>query len=226
MTDTFVSRMRSADYHEGYWERGEGSNYVNYGPDPGWQPTVHTMCMELGTTGRWLEVACAKGWFVYEARFAGVDCWGIDISEYAIGQAPNRVRDRVVLGNVAEAIPWPAAAMDVVCSWEFLEHVYEDELDRVLREMERVLRPGGWLWHRIGIDCADDPRFAGAEHGHQNDVTHVLEMPDRWWRSMFDRRGWQHQPHAERALNSVFRDRDWANRFYVYRVGDGTATAR
>jgi len=45
--------------------------------------------------------------------------------------------------GVGEALPWPDASFDVVTCVDVLEHV--DDLDMVLSEAARVLRPGGWF---------------------------------------------------------------------------------
>lgn len=213
-----MTKMHSGLYHEGYWERGEGSNYVAYGDDPGWGPTLTAMAQCIGHDGKWLEIACAKGFFTRRARAAGVDCWGIDLSAYAIGQAPGDVRPYVQEASVL-AIPFPDDTFDVVCSWEFLEHVPLEDLPAALAEIDRVAKPGAHLWHRIGIDTTGDDRFPQGvdQHHHQNDVTHFSEMPDVFWRGEFDDLGWVRTAPNEDVVNAAFADRDWRDRFYVYR---------
>jgi SAM-dependent methyltransferase len=43
----------------------------------------------------------------------------------------------------ATALPYPAASFDVACSFKVLAHV--QQFDEALREMLRVVRPGGYL---------------------------------------------------------------------------------
>lgn len=57
-----------------------------------------------------------------------------------IPKAPNL---EVFLGQ-AEDIPFPNNTFDFVCAYSFLHHLYEPEI--VLREMIRVLKPGGTLY--------------------------------------------------------------------------------
>ena len=47
-----------------------------------------------------LEIGCAKGFLVEDLREQGVDAWGIDISPYAIGEAPEGVAPYVSVGDV------------------------------------------------------------------------------------------------------------------------------
>ena len=64
----------------------------------------------------------------------------------------------------ALALPYPTAAADVVISLDVLQHVPLDGGDlTALREMRRVLRPGGWLFVRTNAQSfpktADDHEF-------------------------------------------------------------------
>ena len=208
---TIASKMRSETYHEGYWERGEGSNYWAYGDDPGWPVTADVLQQILPVEARILEIACAKGWFVHAARRAGLECWGIDISEYAVAHAPESMRPYLMTGNAVD-LPYDDGQFTVVCSWEFLEHVYEDEIDRVLDEMQRVGTPGHLQVHRIGIDMEQPGDYAH----QQQDVTHVLEMPRAWWHDKFTARGWTRVPDVEERFDAAFAGRDWVGRYFAW----------
>lgn len=196
--------MRSDQYPRDYFEDGVGSNYRGYGNDPGWAPTVRLLTRVLSPhMGSWLEVACAKGYFVRQARVAGFETVGCDVSDYAISAAPESVRPFVQVAN-AVSLPWPDDLFALVCSWEFMEHVPEAQLPTVWDEMERVVQPDGWLVHRIGFDDGDS--------------THATVKPREWWADMLGSRGWLHQPDMEGRFDEVFAGRDWAGRFFVYKA--------
>jgi cyclopropane fatty-acyl-phospholipid synthase-like methyltransferase len=206
--------MKSADYGEGYWEHGVGSNYVGYGDDPGWPLTALLMRQLLPDNGaRLFEVGASKGWFLKAAVAFGIDAYGMDLSQWAVARRAPGVDDRLRLGNAAvDPIRGQREAwFDAVCSWEFLEHVPLDELDAVLRNMEDAIGWNGWLVHRIGIDVP------GGEHGHQQDVTHQAEQPREWWEQLFAARGWLPEPAWEDKFRAAFEGRDWAERFFVWR---------
>jgi SAM-dependent methyltransferase len=209
---TIASKMRSDAYHEGYWERGEGSNYVAYGDDPGWPVTAAVLASELPLGASLLEVASAKGYFLLHARGQGLEAWGIDLSEYAVANCHPAVAPYLRQGNVVD-LPYADAQFSVVCSWEFLEHVYEDEIDRALDEMQRVCWPGGLQVHRIGLDMG----VPEEDYAHQqHDVTHVLEMPREWWTEKFEARGWTRVKSIEDRLDEAFTGRDWQQRFFAW----------
>jgi SAM-dependent methyltransferase len=118
-----------------------------------------------------LDVACGDGTLLTVARSVGVDCYGIDISDRAVGLARRTLGRGVVVTGDGAAIPCPDDAFDYVTNVGSLEH-YVD-MERGVREMARVLKPGGlacillpnafgltWsVWHawRTG-ELADDGR--------------------------------------------------------------------
>lgn len=203
-------------YDEDYFENGVGSNYVNYGDDPGWPLTAVTMLQFLGSGATVYEVGCAKGYFVSWARKAGLLAFGCDLSRYAIRAGVAGLRNYLQQAD-AEQLPWPAQSADAVCSWEVLEHMRPETINDVLLQMNKVVKPGGWFWHRIGIERTDGLFPEGEDHDH----THTLMRSDDWWRTLFSTRGYIRQDRAEAELNDVFKNRDWFGRFYVYRKPEG-----
>jgi ubiquinone/menaquinone biosynthesis C-methylase UbiE len=102
--------------------------------------------------GKVLDVGTGPGTLVCElARsLPGLQVYGIDLSEDMIRLARAHARseqleERVQFdtGNVAH-LPYPDQSFDVVVSTISMHHW--DELEQPLRELYRVLRPGGRLW--------------------------------------------------------------------------------
>jgi 2-polyprenyl-6-hydroxyphenyl methylase/3-demethylubiquinone-9 3-methyltransferase len=94
---------------------------------------------------RALDVGCGGGFLAEEFAKMGCRVTGIDPSGPTIRQAAEHARDvglpityRVAPG---EAIPFDDGEFDIVYCCDVLEHV--DDLDRVIAESARVLRPGG-----------------------------------------------------------------------------------
>jgi ubiquinone/menaquinone biosynthesis C-methylase UbiE len=86
-----------------------------------------------------LEVGCGTGLLLERMhRFAREAC-GIDLSEGMLARARARGLD-VVQGSVT-ALPFADDRFDVACSFKVLAHVRE--IRHALREMLRVVRPGG-----------------------------------------------------------------------------------
>lgn len=208
-----MTKFTSEDYGEGYWERAEGSNYQNYGDDPGWASIVHVINDLRGPGLRILEAACAKGYFVHRAVRSGHDAVGFDLSEYAISKSVQPMRTQV---HDATSCPWPyeESAFDIVCAWEFLEHIPEEDTCQVLECMRAATKVGGELWLKTGIVVPEDHDFAGQE---DHDHTHVNMHDREWWETEAAGHGFEIQRDVEARLDEEFKNRDWKGRFFVWR---------
>jgi protein-L-isoaspartate(D-aspartate) O-methyltransferase len=67
----------------------------------------------------------------------GVEVTGLDISRYAIENGHESVRSRLRFGAATE-LPWPDDAFDLVLSINTLHNLHNYQLDKALREIERV----------------------------------------------------------------------------------------
>jgi SAM-dependent methyltransferase len=93
-------------------------------------------------SNRLLDVGCGAGSLLEAARRAGWDAEGTEVSRPAV----EHVRGEgfpVFHGELAEA-EYPEGHFDVVTASEIIEHL-PDPLS-VLREVARILRPGGLFW--------------------------------------------------------------------------------
>ena len=91
--------------------------------------------------GGLLDVGCGTGVFLRLAQGRGWEVTGTELSPYAARAAGGNGL-RVLEGEIWEA-NFPAGAFDVVTCWHAIEHASHPR--RVIEEMYRVLRPGGWL---------------------------------------------------------------------------------
>ena len=78
-----------------------------------------------------LDFGCAKGYITYALRLLGFKAYGVDISEYAISQAPKEVNGYVeMIEPYAELSPrhwnW------IICK-DILEHIPYDHIDEQLQ---------------------------------------------------------------------------------------------
>jgi 2-polyprenyl-6-hydroxyphenyl methylase / 3-demethylubiquinone-9 3-methyltransferase len=94
---------------------------------------------------RVLDIGCGGGFLAEEFAALGSHVTGVDPSAASIATARDhaagrglRIDYRVGAG---EELPVPDAAFDVACCCDVLEHVRD--LDRVISETARVLKPGG-----------------------------------------------------------------------------------
>ena len=91
-----------------------------------------------------LDAGCGSGWLAASATERGLDAVGMDIAGNAISIAQRQYPGTRYLEHSLEEIPWPLepASIDVVTSFEVIEHLLEPEL--LVKGMQEVLRPGGY----------------------------------------------------------------------------------
>lgn len=90
-----------------------------------------------------LDIACGEGFGSNVLSGTAASVIGVDIAEEAVLHARSKYKsDRLSfkVGSVT-AIPLPDASVDVVVSFETIEHIAEHE--EMMVEVKRVLRPGG-----------------------------------------------------------------------------------
>ena len=111
-------------YMEGRWEKVARAMVEHYGLKPG---------------DRILDVGCGKGFLLYDFTkvVPGLELHGIDISEYAIENSKQEIKDRLRVGN-ATTLPFPDNYFDFVYSITTLHNLHSYDLDKALREIERV----------------------------------------------------------------------------------------
>ncbi|MFH0986198.1 MAG: methyltransferase domain-containing protein [Candidatus Omnitrophota bacterium] len=118
-------------YMEGRWEKVARAMVEHYGLKPG---------------DKILDVGCGKGFLLYDFTkvIPGIEITGIDISNYAIANAKPEIRDRLMVGN-ATALPFPDHHFDFVFSITTLHNLPCYNLDKALREIERVGKKNKYL---------------------------------------------------------------------------------
>ena len=110
-------------------------------------------------TNRLLEVGCNVGGFLDQARKQGWDAVGVEPVDACAGYGREQHGLNILTGRLEDA-RFPDDTFDVVYSSAVLEHVPAPSV--LLREIARVLRPGGVTYHAtVNYDCYTR-RFIGA----------------------------------------------------------------
>lgn len=118
-------------YMEGRWEKVARAMVNHYGIKPG---------------DKILDVGCGKGFLLYDFTkvVPDLEIHGIDISEYAIEHSKEEIRDRLQIGN-ATSLPFPDHYFDFVFSITTLHNLHCYDLDKALREIERVAKKNKYI---------------------------------------------------------------------------------
>ena len=123
-----------------------------------------------------LEIGCGTGNLALLAKAdePGATVVGLDPDLAALARAWRKARRRGLTVQLdrgyADALPYPDASMDRVLSSLMLHHLPEPEREQALREVVRVLRPGGEMHV---VDIAEHAHGHGI--GHRHGVAHLLE---------------------------------------------------
>jgi len=117
-----------------------------------------------------LDVGCGTGTLAIAAkRHVGPSgtVYGIDASPEMIARADKKARkagvDIAFQNGAAQALPFPEARFDAVMSTVMLHHLPRKARQECVREMRRVLRPGGRV---LAVD------FGGSEREKKSFLTH------------------------------------------------------
>jgi SAM-dependent methyltransferase len=134
-----ISRQFDEDYFDGAREYG----YGGYRYDGRWVPVARDIISHFGLKAgmRVLDIGCAKGFLIQDLMQVapGLECFGLDISRYAMMNCHPNVVGRLHLGN-AVSLPFPDASFDAVLSINTIHNLDRAGCLLALREMTRVCR--------------------------------------------------------------------------------------
>ena len=115
--------------------------------------TLAPFGLALGETDRVLEIGCGIGRMTAAISRRVASVVAVDVSEEMVAQARTNLADRanveVVKVNGRDLHELPDASVDVAYSFIVFQHIPDPEVTYgYIREIGRVLRPGGWtLFH-------------------------------------------------------------------------------
>ena len=128
-------------YGMDYWDGDRKYGYGGYKYDGRQRAIAEAMVQHYGLKAgdRILDVGCGKGYLLYEFTqvVPGIRVSGIDISEYAIENSKEEIKDDLQVGN-AVWLPFEDDTFDFVVSITTLHNLFNYELRNALAEIERV----------------------------------------------------------------------------------------
>ena len=104
-----IAKRFAYDYFDGDRKYG----YGGYVYDGRWRPVAQDIIeyFKLKTGSKILDIGCGKGFLLYDLSKAGMDVYGLDISDYALARVPYRIKDMVISGT-AEKLPYDDDSFD------------------------------------------------------------------------------------------------------------------
>ncbi len=110
------------------------------------EPFIHSVAQFTRHHGKkLLEVGVGAGTDHLQWARAGLDCYGVDLTDEAIGTTRHRLEIYGLHSNLqrvdAETLPFENNSFDMVYSWGVIHH--SEYPDKIIAEIHRVLKKGG-----------------------------------------------------------------------------------
>lgn len=123
-----------------------------------------------------LDAGCGSGRMISHLESLGLrDVEGVDLSEAMIEQArTSHPHHRFKSGDIA-ALPYPGQHFRGVLAWYSVIHTPPEQLPDVVIELERVVRPGGYVL--AGFQAGSGHRTIHRAYGHDVTLTAYLHDP-------------------------------------------------
>ncbi len=136
-----------------------------------------------------LDAGCAMGFLVEALRDRGVDAYGLDISEYAIGQVREDIKPFCWVGSITEPLE---NSYDLIVTIETFEHLTHHEVETAIQNM---------------VNSSADLLFSSTPSDY-DEPTHInVQSPD-YWVELFAR----HEYYRDIDYDLTYIT-DWAMRF-------------
>ena len=117
-----------------------------------------------------LDAGCAMGFLVEQLRALEVEAYGMDISDYAIGQVHESIKDYCWVASITDAIN---RKYDLIVCIEVLEHLQKEGSERGVEVL---------------CQATDDILFSSSPFDYK-EATHFNVQPPEYWAELFARQG-------------------------------------
>jgi SAM-dependent methyltransferase len=185
--------VSTCPFDESYYERGIQAGvslYTNYRWIPELTiPMAHHLVRRLAISEGQsiLDFGCAKGYVVKALRLLNHHAFGIDISDYAVSQAPEDVKAWVSVVGEDDPIPvdhLERKKYDWILAKDVLEHASYEKLDSTLRKLHAACRE---LF--VIVPLGHDGKYVVP--AYELDATHRIREDIRWWQRKLHEAGFK-----------------------------------
>lgn len=135
-------------FGQDYWDGNREYGYGGYSYDGRWRIVAEKISeyYHLKSGQKVLDVGCGKGFLLYELTqvVPGLNVQGIDISQYAIDNSKEEIKQFLYYGN-AQELKFESNSFDLVYSLTTLHNLYVFDLKKAIKEIQRVSKNNSYI---------------------------------------------------------------------------------
>ncbi len=143
--DVAIARKFGKEFFDGNRNHGYGGFSYN---SKYWTDVVKTFIeyWKIEPDTSILDVGCAKGFMLHDLKLKipTLDIKGVDISEYAIQNSLDSVKDNLMVAD-AKNLPFEDNSFDIVISINTIHNLDIEDCAKAVKEIERVSRKGAFI---------------------------------------------------------------------------------
>jgi len=156
-------RKIAREFGKEFFDGSRTHGYGGFSYDPRFWDNVVPVFQKhwsLNKNSSVLDIGCAKGFMIYDMQrlIPGIKVYGIDISQYAIDNAKEEIKNCCKVAN-ATLLPFDDNSIDVSISITTLHNLDEKDLVTALLEIERVSRIGSFITLDAYTNMAEKKRM-------------------------------------------------------------------
>lgn len=140
--DKIQSMIKAREFEFDYWDGDRRHGYGGYRYDGRWKSVAEQLIdfYQLKEDAKILDVGCGKAHLLYELMrlLPKAHLKGIDISRYALKEAPVEIRNCLMFHRAQDPYPWEDHYFDLVISLGCLHNLKIFDLAAALKEIERM----------------------------------------------------------------------------------------
>jgi SAM-dependent methyltransferase len=177
-------------YDEHYFSGVDYPDYV--GNEPALRRSMRRHLEQMrhfsAAAGTLLEVGCAYGFFLDEARKEFARVVGVDVAAGPVGRARERFHVETHAGSFLD-LPFDAASFQAICMWDTVEHLPRPDL--FVEKARRLLGPGGHLFLTTADISSLNARIRGAGWRQIHPPSHLHYFSRETMGRMLERLGFR-----------------------------------
>jgi cyclopropane fatty-acyl-phospholipid synthase-like methyltransferase len=165
--------------------------------------------LRVGIDDSVLDFGCAKGYMVKAFRLLHREAWGVEVSKYALDNAPEDTKPFLSLIKPYAPI---SKRYDWIVAKDVFEHIPYDKIDEVLNNLFLTSRRGMFAL----IPAGDGSEYYAPDSN--KDTTHIIKEDLLWWADKFKKAGYvvsQSTYNIDHITRPAWRQWERAIGFYV-----------